>query len=108
MLSFIGWKRIQCCYLHLNFQNKKKKFKLALQASISAYKKPQCKKLLTTDEVLTSLFDSNNDSDGSEISFDSETTSSEEFLDVVLTLVDETKLKEPCFRDTLLDIYVSC
>ena len=106
-LSFIGCKRIQWCYLPLDFQNKKK-FKLTDQASISGYKKPQCKKLLTTGEVLTSLFNSNNDSDGSEISCDSETTSSEEFLDVVLTLVDETKLEEPCFRDTLLDIYVSC
>ena len=91
-LSFIGCKRIQWCYLPLDFQNKKK-FKLTDQASISGYKKPQCKKLLTTGEVLTSLFNSNNDSDGSEISCDSETTSSEEFLDVALTLVDETKLE---------------
>ena len=28
----------------------------------SGYKKPQCKKFLTTDEVLTALFDSDNDS----------------------------------------------
>ena len=74
----------------------------------SGYKKPQCKKFLTTDEVLAALFDSDNDSDGSEISFDSETTWSEEFLDGVPTLVDETKLEEPCFQDTLLDIDVSC
>ena len=38
------------------------------QASTSGYKKPLCKKFLTTDEVLTALFDSGNDSDGSEIS----------------------------------------
>ena len=54
-------------------------------------------KFLTTDEVLTALFDSENDSDGSEISFGDETTSSEEFVDVVPTLVDETKLEKPCF-----------
>ena len=58
--------------------------------------------------MLTVLFDSDNDSNGSEISFDSETTSSEEFLNVVPTLVNETKLEEPCFWDTLLDIGVSC
>ena len=81
---------------------------MADQASITGYKKPQCKKSLTTDEVLTLLFDSNNDSDGSEISFDSETTSIEELLDVALTLVGEIKLEDPCFRDTLLAIYVSC
>ena len=65
-------------------------------------------KFLTTDEVLTALFDSDNDSDGSEISFGDETTSSEEFVDVVPTLVDETKLDKPCFWDSLLDIDVSC
>ena len=52
------------------------------QTSTSGYKKPLCKKFLTTDEVLTTLFHSGNDSDGSEISFGSETTSSEEFLDL--------------------------
>ena len=49
------------------------------QATTSGYKKPQCKTFLTTDEVLTVLFDLGNDSDRSEIGFDSETTSSEEF-----------------------------
>ena len=58
-------------------------------------------KFLKIDEVLTALFDLDNDSDRSEISFDSETTSSDEFLDVIPTLVDETKLEELCFRDTL-------
>ena len=80
---------------------------MADQASASGYKKPQCKKFLKTDQVLTQLFNSDNDSDGSEISFDSETTSSEEYFDVVPTLVDVTKLEEPCFRDTLLDIDLS-
>ena len=45
--------------------SKQKKFKMDDKASISGYKKPQCKKFLTTDEVLTALFDSDNDSDGS-------------------------------------------
>ena len=49
------------------------------QATTSGYKKPQCKTFLITDEVLTVLFDSGNDSDRYEIGFDSETTSSEEF-----------------------------
>ena len=33
------------------------------QASTSGYREPQCKKFLTTDEVLTELFDSDNNSD---------------------------------------------
>ena len=111
MLKLIGWKRIQCCYLPLGFQNKTKQNKQNNQHGRSSeYKwlqKPQCKKFLKTDEVLTQLFNSDNDSDGSEISFDSETTSSEEYFDVVPTLVDVTKLEEPCFRDTLLDIDLS-
>ena len=43
MFSLIGWKRIQHCYLQLDFQQQKK---------------PQCKNFLTTDEVLTALLDS--------------------------------------------------
>ena len=78
------------------------------QASISGYKEPQYKKFLTFDEVLTALFDSENVSDGSEISFDQETTSGEEFIDDVPSLVDETKLDESSFQDTLLDVDVSC
>ena len=58
----------------LRFLKKKKKFKMDDRVRTSGYKKPQCKKFLTTDEVLAALFDSDNDSDGSEISFDSETT----------------------------------
>ena len=66
MLKLIGWKRIQCCYLPLGFQNKTKKtINMADQASTSGYKKPQCKKFLKTDEVLIQLFNSDNDSDGS-------------------------------------------
>ena len=80
--------------------SKQKKFKITDQASTSGYKKPQCKTFLTTDEVLTALFIWDNDSDGSEISFDGETTSSEKFLDVP-KLLDKTNLEEPCFRDTL-------
>ena len=71
---------------------------MADQASTSGYIKRQCKKFLTTDEVLTALFDSDNDSNGPEKSFDSEATSSEEFLDVVPTLVDETKLEDHVFE----------
>ena len=57
MFSLIGWKRIQHCYLQLDFQQQKK-FKMAGQACASVYKKPQCKNFLTTDEVLTALLDS--------------------------------------------------
>ena len=96
----------ECCYLRLDFQNKKK-FKMADQASTSGYKEPQYKKFLTTDEVLTAFFDSENVSDGSEISFDQETISGEEFIDDVPSLVDETKLEESSFQDTLLDVDVS-
>ena len=78
------------------------------QASTSGYKEPQYKKFLTFDEVLTALFDSENVSDGSEISFDKETTSGEEFIDDVPLLVDETKLEESSFQDTLLDVDVTC
>ena len=78
--------------------SKQQKFKTADQVSTSGYKKPQWKKFLTTDEVLTAIFDSDNDSDGSEISFDSKTTLCEEFLDVVPTLLDETKLEEFCIE----------
>ena len=35
--------------------------------STSGYKTPQCKKLLTSDEVLTALFDSDNDLDRLEV-----------------------------------------
>ena len=62
MVSLIGWKRIQCCYLTLDIQ--KKKFKMTDQACAGGYKKPECKNFLTTDEVLTALFDSDNDSNG--------------------------------------------
>ena len=89
-------------------KQKKKKIKMPDQASTSGYREPQCKKFLTTDEVLTELFDSDNNSDWFDIRFDSETISSDEFLDVAPTLVHETKLEEPGFWDTLLDIDVSC
>ena len=42
----------------------KKKTKTADQASTSGYKKLQCKKVLTTDQVLAALIDSENNSDG--------------------------------------------
>lgn len=57
MLSLIVWKRIQRCYLPLDFQQKKN-FKMAGQACTNVYKKPQCKTFLTTDEILTALLDS--------------------------------------------------
>lgn len=74
----------------------------------SGYKEPQPKRFLTTNEVLNALFEADSDSDVSEISFESETASSEEFLEVLPSFVDEThQLPEPCFRDTLLDADVS-
>ena len=88
--------------------SKQTQIKMADQASTSGYKKPQRKMFWTTDKVLTALFNSDNDLGRCEVSFDSETTSGEELLDIVPTLVHETKLEEPCFWDTLLDIDVSC
>lgn len=46
--------------------SKQKEIKMNDYASKNGYKKPQCKRLLTTDEVLTALFDSGKDSDGLE------------------------------------------
>ena len=78
------------------------------QPGPSGYKKTQEKKFLTTDEVLTALFEAESDSDVSDISFDSETVSDEEFLELQLVFVNENKLgAEACFRNTLLDSPVS-
>ena len=42
----------------------KTEIKTADKASTSDYKKPQCKKVLTIDQVLAALLESENDSDG--------------------------------------------